>query len=364
MLIYIFLFLSVTLFSYLEMTHNEITLLGHKYNTRKVAIIYLGLLFLFIGVMRHDLLGPDSYNYHDYFNLWVDTLSWEYLFTHFLLDNGYYAFNKFVRLFVQDFWVFKSILYIITFTIYYYVIIKNSKNVSLSLLVFLGIERLIGIFCLLRQEVAIAICFYSIKYIKEKKLIPFIICILIALTFHKTAIFFVLAYIFVNHVDDELHFTIKWKGILKEINFTKYTGLFLLSILSIVLLPIMICLYPIDYTNGIVFGQGTFKLCVIIFNILLANCILILGNKFSDKGKLLYDITFCSLVPQIVTLCFPVFTRVTSYFYIFLCLLIPELLGNKMKYNKYLLLYCCTVFGFLFFYSIQGNIVPYVFKFF
>lgn len=46
----------------------------------------------------------------------------------------------------------------------------------------------------MRQGIGSAICFYSFRYITKRKLFPFIVCIFIALGFHKTAIVFIPAY--------------------------------------------------------------------------------------------------------------------------------------------------------------------------
>lgn len=46
----------------------------------------------------------------------------------------------------------------------------------------------------MRQGLGIAVCVFSFRYIKERKLIPFLLCMYIALGFHKTSIVFIPAY--------------------------------------------------------------------------------------------------------------------------------------------------------------------------
>src|SRR5690606_11238153 len=46
----------------------------------------------------------------------------------------------------------------------------------------------------MRQTIAGCIFIYSIKYIQERKLLPYIICILLATTIHKSAIILVVIY--------------------------------------------------------------------------------------------------------------------------------------------------------------------------
>ena len=47
---------------------------------------------------------------------------------------------------------------------------------------------------LFRNIKAILICFYAIRYIREKKLIPYVCCIFLAFLFHQTAVFFLPLY--------------------------------------------------------------------------------------------------------------------------------------------------------------------------
>lgn len=53
----------------------------------------------------------------------------------------------------------------------------------------------------IRSSLASVICLYSLKYIKERKPIPFLIVILLAGSIHKGAYIFIFAYIFANYID-------------------------------------------------------------------------------------------------------------------------------------------------------------------
>lgn len=70
---------------------------------------------------------------------------------------------------------------------------KNSCNVVLSLaayVTFLLIFNIQG----LRQCLAMSICLFSFEYVKKRKLIPFLLTVLLAFLFHRTAIVFTVVY--------------------------------------------------------------------------------------------------------------------------------------------------------------------------
>ena len=58
----------------------------------------------------------------------------------------------------------------------------------------------------IRSSLASVICLYSIKYIKEKRPIPFLIIILIAQLVHRGAIVFIFAYLIANYFNKNVDF--------------------------------------------------------------------------------------------------------------------------------------------------------------
>lgn len=56
----------------------------------------------------------------------------------------------------------------------------------------------------IRSSLASVICLYSLKYIKEKRPVPFLITILLAGSIHRGAYIFVFAYIFANYIDKSM----------------------------------------------------------------------------------------------------------------------------------------------------------------
>ena len=83
--------------------------------------------------------------------------------------------------------------------IYFYTIKKYSKIVWLSVFLYLFLPYLQSLF-VLRQHIAVAICLLAIPFILNRKIIPFILIIGLACTFHKSAIIFIPSY-FIYNID-------------------------------------------------------------------------------------------------------------------------------------------------------------------
>jgi hypothetical protein len=82
---------------------------------------------------------------------------------------------------------------------------KNSFSETYSILMLLGIYSInIGNIFVVRSTIAYIILFYSSKFIKEKNIKLFLLCILIATLFHRTAIIFVFAYYIFNYVSIDM----------------------------------------------------------------------------------------------------------------------------------------------------------------
>lgn len=357
---YYVLFFSLIIGCFLELKYDELKIFNHSFETKKIINIYFLVLFLFIGIFRYEFLGVDVDNYSAYFHESNIRYTWTELLFNFSLDNGYYLLNKIFKILFNNFWIFKGFLYTATFLLYYKVIAERSKCISMSLIVFLGIERLLGIFCLLRQEVAIALCLYAIKYIEEKKLLNFLLIIFLAGTFHKTAYLFVAAYFFVN-----------WKVSTKKELFIKYgLTLILTPIIGYFGLKFLISLYPIKYEISFNIGNGSFKLAYILFWIVASYLLLKKDNEETlndiEPDNIYFKISYCSLFTQSLTMFLPIFTRITTYFLICFIFLIPDIYFIfKEKYEKHYKLFFIFIilfFSVLFFYTISGTLVPYKFQ--
>ena len=195
MTIYIFLLAFILLNVFLEASFSSLKISKYKLNTGKISFFLCFISILMIGLMRNQHLGVDVDNYRYYFLKFYPSKSISFFIFNFKYDIGYVLLNKFIRLFTSNFRIFENIVFIISYGIFSYIIYKRSKCFSLSFLVYLGLGFLGTNLCILRQAIACSICFLSFDFIKKNKKLVSLLLILLAVTFHKTAIFFLLSYL-------------------------------------------------------------------------------------------------------------------------------------------------------------------------
>ena len=176
------------------------------YNKQQVPykpfIIFFVALALFVGL--GDMLGGyDRYIYGDLFDNLADGLkvgistSSSHLFIAYHSEFGYVGLNWLIAHITNNRYIF-----IFCYTICMYAIIiecfkKYAKNYYLASILFMALVFFFS-FTYLRQMFAAAIIGLSIKYIIERKFLRFCVILLVAFSFHNSAIIFFPMYFIAN----------------------------------------------------------------------------------------------------------------------------------------------------------------------
>lgn len=345
MTVYIILWAIVIIACFIETNFKYLKFGRFKIIAKNPCFFTIYIYSLLIGIMRNELHGVDSISYQGlyYYKGNSPIIS---IMLDFVSDNGYYFLGKIVHDIGVDFWGFRAILYIITFSIFAHVIYKESKNVSISFLCYFGIGFLVLDFCILRQAAACSICFYAFRYLKEKEKVKFVFLVLLAATFHKTAIFYL---VLLALTSDKV----------KKLSIVKKIVLVLGAVLvGQFILPLMYQFYSNDYSNLSIKGEGEMLLIAYAF-LILAMGYYYKKNKDSSM-QIEYDTLFTSIYAQIIALFFSLFTRVTNYFAMMFTLVIPDFVMKRKDRNVYLLI-IIFVFSILYYLGIQGaDMVPYM----
>lgn len=112
-------------------------------------------------------------------------------------EIGYIVFNKIIALFLP--WD-QAIMYVVAFicagaaAVFIY---KNTDDVYMGMICYIAMGTMRFSSTGFRQGIAISICLLSVEFIKNRKLIPFLLYIVFAYTFHKSAVIFIVLYPFV-----------------------------------------------------------------------------------------------------------------------------------------------------------------------
>lgn len=170
-----------------------------KYNKRK-TIPSTGLFVFFIAIqlilllsMRAKTIGIDTISYYNRFHSY-SSMSWADIFHDDRQELGFSALIKIISYFTDDYQLLLLCSAILTIVPIAIIINKYSSNVFLSFLLFICFGYFGFMFSGIRQGIAYGFIVYSYKFIRERKLLPFLLTIYLASLFHKSAFVFFPAY--------------------------------------------------------------------------------------------------------------------------------------------------------------------------
>lgn len=194
MTIYWVVYFAVLLLFIQEAKYTRITFVPlFQIHTRKFSFVIIFFALMSIGILRHEHLGTDTYSYLDHYFIPMFNKNF---FQALMSDSdfGYALVNWFVTRFTKDYWIFRAIVFAVSFSSISVWIYKYSKIVSLSYLCFLSFGYLEMEFYLLRLSLAVSIFIWSYRPLIERKFVKYCTLVLIAAAFHKSALFMLIVY--------------------------------------------------------------------------------------------------------------------------------------------------------------------------
>lgn len=157
-----------------------------KYN--KYLYTLTGIMVSFILGFNY-MMGTDWIAYQDFYeNLMNVNCSYNVL-TKYWFESGYIQLNRIFKIMGFSYEFFQGSI-IIFFIYIIFKRFKEYKDRNLYLCIYIFVCYKMTNICyepILRQIISATIFIYSFKYLETKKLFKYILCILIAGTFHKTA---------------------------------------------------------------------------------------------------------------------------------------------------------------------------------
>jgi hypothetical protein len=176
--LYLVVFALLGIFSFLEVW-------GAEKNITTPVFFFFSFCLFILSFIRWET-GTDWNTYEIFFNS-VD--SW---FVESEFEWGFARLNEFVRIIFDNYTVLLFILGTIVFT-FQTKAISNYSCYPITSLWLLWCMSFGNIF-FVRQTVATVLLFYSIKFIRQKKLYHFVFFVFLALLFHRTSVIFIFAW--------------------------------------------------------------------------------------------------------------------------------------------------------------------------
>ena len=300
--------------------------------TKKVFFILALLPFSTLFYIRGINVGTDYKAYSKVYLSIVDgTLT---MAQKDWVGIGFIYICKFLSVFFErKYFLAYALINIITLFLIVKTIVDLSNYPTMSLFIFFSFCLHFQIFNQFRQMMAIAIVFWSYRYIKERDIKKFLITILIASIFHRTALilipFYWIVEVPVNAKNIFIWITI---AIILYFGFDKVMSLLMYT-----------------YYGRIYYGgrydvvQASSKLNFII-RVIMLTISLLFYKKVKNKNpqdKYLYILVIICTLTQVTAMRSYIFARITTYFFIFYILLLPDVIAVifKSKKSKILLYY-------------------------
>lgn len=300
------------------------------------------VIIILVVICRYDI----GYDYHTYYKLIEEQNREliEFLFSPlsaFLADIAIY-FNTPHLIFI----LFGLPTFIFTFLC----LDRYTRNYSLSVFIFICLF-LFSFLSIIRQALAISICFYAYRYIVDRKLLKYIVLVVLASLFHSSALVALCLY---------------WLPGFKIKTLIVLSVLFLIAKTLLLNFLLSFELYTAYLSeDGMVPKGGIF--IQYFYMLLLLFCYLIRNNKKQDANDDLFKIVFVGTV--LVLIFGPhLGDRIAQYFYIYYTILIPSILYTQpYKYRIYFtklfyflfIMYFCLMLSFPFIKGTHSFYIPY-----
>ena len=206
MIVYIIGTLISMFFAYFAT--NKKILIGEKVVNKKIICFLSAIPLTIISGIRYNV-GADYIPYKYYFeNLLVGNVN-----NYF--EIGFYYFTRFIQFFTTNYVFFFLIMSIIFSYFIFKTIYEESPNSVLSIFLLVSMQYYFISMNGMRQLIAIAIFTYTIKYIKSRELLPFILFNIVGFSLHNSIILlFPLYFLYGKKINIKLQIIFLFLGLL------------------------------------------------------------------------------------------------------------------------------------------------------
>lgn len=220
-----------------------------KYNNlEKGYFILISLTLIFIAAFR-DGIGYDFFSYEKIYNyIHVYQMGMKDL----NIETGYYFLMKYSNSYITLVVISSSVAIFLKLIFIY----KYSENKFMSLLLYFSGVFIMFDMGVIRQGIAIAIALISIKYIKEKSFMKFMLIIILSSFFHISSLVFIPLYFIANKSLNRWHYYIV-ASIVLILSFLDMSSL-IVNISNVI--PIDLVKTKVTYYSSIYTGDSTISL--------------------------------------------------------------------------------------------------------
>lgn len=281
---------------------------------------FFGILLLIL-MLRNVKVGTDIQGYLSNFKE-IRDVKFSRIFERFdFYEKGYTLFLKLTSIFIRNEQLFLALIALIG-ALPLAKLYESSENALLTISIFIIVPNFTMLFSGIRQIIALALVAISYRFVKEKKLIKFVLIIVVAFLFHQSAILALLLYPVYHMNITKLKMMIISPIFVLCLIFNKPIFEFLLSLSG-------------KYADIYEFEEtGAYTMIILFALFLIFSYIAPTKDKLDKETVGLRNILVLVTFLQTFALSNPVAMRMNLYFIMFVPLLMPRIISRCGELNK------------------------------
>jgi len=319
MLPYVFLILIPLVFSLVTVDKGRIYICGDSDTREKnLALPVFFLMLFFILALRHETVGNDLLNYKYYFQIHSnsalkDLMSYE-------TESLFKVFNWLIGRITDNYQWYLTIVAAVCLIPIAKVYCEDRTHSYLKIIVFVNMSVFVMLFSGIRQSIAMAVGMVAYMFVRKKKLVAFILAVIVAIGIHHSAIMLAVMYPAYYMVLRKKHFYIIIPTIVITYVFNQQIFTFITSALS-------------SYTDAYeaeIAGTGAFGSLILFVLFAIFSHVVPDESKMDQDMLGLRNYMFVAVVIQCFAPLHMLAMRMNYYFILF----IPLLLSKVLKVPK------------------------------
>lgn len=294
----------------------------HKPSKNK-NLIFIFLSFGQLYLLTTFRLGI-GYDYNMYAQAFIDLQTQDFWnFTYYDWEYGFILLTKLLGMILPSYTSYYAIIALITLIPVAIFIYQNTEKVWLGTFMYINFFLFFMQMNFIRQAIAVSITLFAWQFIRKKKFFKFTLVILIASLFHTTVLVMI-----------PFYFITKLRPTGKQVIFYGYAlTVFYFSSMGIINLVTKV--FHQEYNNtqfileGISLIYAVVPIIILIFTMINAEKIL----KINPDNRYVISMVFAGTFFMIIMARHSILERFSYYFFIYIALLVPELISSVEKYG-------------------------------
>lgn len=335
-----------------------IILPNFKQISKKKYCIFIGILMSLLVGFRETSLGINDTEqvYHVIFEK-LSSLTMSETINYLRLKDYeliFYVLTRFLLFITENFRIYLLLLSISINASVSYFIYKNSKLPSISFIIYVSLNFFAHSFFLLRHSVALAILLFAYEFAKKRDFKKFLLLVLLASCFHRTAIIFIIIYFIKN-------FKSGYKNTIILIVSLLVSLLIGSNILKIIL-SLINSEHYLHYMNA----EGS-NLTLYFIYMVIYLFVVIFIPQYKENKENMFLLNIYTIGASISSCMYFIGEagRLSEFFAIFVILFLPNALSKvNNEANKKIYILICTLIFIMYFFlfsMVDNNIYPYKF---